>query len=344
MKFIFSFLFGCIFLLPAFGSVTENCYIYSDNTTACTNAGGCEFAEGECSQCQSGWFSLPGADECTQCENGFNNGWSTQHKQHPYGASSCSDWECETGYFQYGNYCIACDPTTLPNFAIYPESISNCDNWICDVGYYRGGTNNDECKPCPNNASNCTTTGLGYQDVTCTNSYTAVTHPDHTVTCESCTDSHAINDGGTCKCAVGYYGVPAGLDTECHQCPNFASTDDINSQSINDCHCRGDYGQYPAENPTVTGDFVCTKCDTNATVDSASKQCTCKTNYYGDGLTCEKCPAGTTKSASGSVNQPSTKSACHFNSDTKFCIPNTVRTTDNSGYVCFTPTNITYTY
>lgn len=220
MKIILSFLFILVFCTPTFAdNICAN--LSSD---ACANAGGCEFAEGECSQCQSGWFSLPGADECTQCENGFNNGWSTQHKQHPYGASSCSDWECETGYFQYGNYCIACDPTTLPNFAIYPESISNCDNWICDSGYYRGGTNNDECQPCPNNASNCTTTGLSYQDVTCTNSYTAVTHPDHTVTCESCTDSHAINDGGTCKCTVGYYGVPAGLATSCTKCPTGMTT------------------------------------------------------------------------------------------------------------------------
>lgn len=230
--------------------------------------------------------------------------------------------------------------------------------WICDSGYYRGGTNNDECQPCPNNASNCTTTGLSYQDVTCTNSCTAVTHPDHTVTCESCTDSHATNNGGTCICNAGYYGNPVGLNTVCHACPT-NSTSVVNgvanaagATSINQCKC--DQNHPIRSTNATTGAVTCSACPSNATSYTTGTdfeyECKCDADYYGNGyISCDKCPAGTTKAVGGSSDSngrqaPTTQADCKFSNNTKFCIPSTTRTADNSGYVCFTPTNVTYTY
>lgn len=262
MKFILSFLFGFILLASAFASVTENCSSISD-PTVCTNTGGCEFAEGECSQCQSGWVSLPGADECTQCPTGFDNGWSAQHKQHPAGASSCSDWECTDDDFPIDtngdgtpDECSACDPTTLPDNAEFTDSCT----WRCIIGYYKtnntctecptgstttaaGATDisqctctgnfymsgNNTCTACPSNTAECA--GLSVDNVTCQTGFIkSITNG--VVTCSTCPE-HAEQSGNTCICSAGYYGDG---NSSCTACPAGTTTSSAGATSDADCH------------------------------------------------------------------------------------------------------------
>lgn len=325
MKFIISLLFITTFIPHAFAE--DQCADHGYDTTQCNNIAGCYYSTewNQCEQCRDTEYSNPGDSECTECSDlAFTE---TSHKIYD------STTPGQPGQFE-------------------------CP-WICDSGYYRGGTNNDECQPCPNNASNCTTTGLSYQDVTCTNSYTAVTHPDHTVTCESCTDSHATNDSnGTCICNAGYYGNPVGLNTVCHACPT-NSTSVVNgvanaagATSIDQCKC--DQNHPIRSTNATTGAVTCSACPSNATSYTTGTdfeyECKCDANYYGNGyISCDKCPAGTTKSVGGSSGSngrqaPTTQADCKFSNNTKFCIPSTTRTVDNSGYMCFTPNNVTYLY
>lgn len=176
--------------------------------------------------------------------------------------------------------------------------------------------------------------------------------------CSSCTSPYATNNGGTCICNAGYYGNPVGLNTVCHACPT-NSTSVVNgvanaagATSIDQCKCDQNH-PIRSTNPT-TGAVTCSACPSNATSYTTGTdfeyECKCDANYYGNGyILCTQCPAGTTKAVGGSSGSngrqaPTTQSDCKFSSNTRFCVPSTTRTVDNSGYVCFTPTNITYTY
>lgn len=228
MKFILSLLFVLVLFTPTFAN--NICANLSQND--CNNTAGCGDWDEDfgCTQCQSGTASAAGETTCASCPTGFDNGWSAQHKTHPYGASSCSDWECETGYFQYGNYCIACDPANLPNFAIYPENISNCDNWICDTGYYKGGANSDQCLSCPNNANTCVS-GSTAENITCQTGFIkSITNG--VVTCSTCPE-HAEQSGNTCICSAGYYGDG---NSSCTACPAGTTTSSAGATSDADCH------------------------------------------------------------------------------------------------------------
>lgn len=301
-------------------------------------------------KCASGWFIDHNGNSCIACPNS-NSGivnYSNNDDEH-IGVCTCNGGNTyliqTTINSSHSYYCGQCglglQPSTNNGVATCPTCPDGSNNVHGELASDTG--TRLECR-CPTND--------GYwdsstQQCACHNNKILTQLSSGEWVCSSCdATKHETFNNGECVCQQGYY-RPTNSTAACTKCPDFASTDDVNSHSINDCHCRSDYGQYPADSSTVPGDFVCNKCDDNATVDSSSVQCKCDENYYGNGLqnSCVKCPAGTTKSAGGSVNQPSTQSACHFTSGaTKFCIQSNVRTTTNDGYVCFTPTNVTYTY
>ena len=263
MKFILSFLFGFIFVLPVFATITQTCSTNSNNFSGCSV--GCfldEFGESPCAQCQSGTYNDGTFENCQPCPTGFDNGWSAQHKQHPDGASSCSDWECTDDYFPIDtngdgtpDECSACDPTTLPDNAEFTDSCT----WRCIIGYYK---TNNTCTECPTGS---TTTAAGATDIsqcTCTGNFymsgnnTCTACPSNTaecaglsvdnvtcqtglikniingvVTCSSCPE-HTQQSGNTCICSAGYYGDG---DT-CTACPAGTTTSSAGATSDADCH------------------------------------------------------------------------------------------------------------
>ena len=247
MKFIFSFLFAFIFILPALAD--NQCTNLTPYTT-CINIAGCIWNNDgeECSQCQSGTYSAVNDTACHECatDSDYLAILNDQTKQHPAGASSCSDWECVDDYFPVDtngdgtpDECSACDPTTLPDNAEFTDSC----NWRCKQRFYKNGntcnacpTNsttpapgatsisqctcigefymnaNNECIACPSNTAQCA--GLSYQTVTCESRYIKSVSNDGMVTCSPCPE-HAVQSGNTCVCAIGYYGD----GNTCTACP-----------------------------------------------------------------------------------------------------------------------------
>lgn len=264
MKFIFSFFICLIFVLPVLAN--NQCENLTQNTTpTCTASGGCVWDYGACSQCQSGTYSAPNDNTCTPCPTGFDSDWTSQHKTHPKGASSCSDWECESNYFPTdtnndGNYdiCSPCDPTTLPQNAQFTDSCA----WRCNTGYYKNGTtcnscpsnsttnapgatnisqcfctgshymtSNNTCAPCPEHVAQCNS--LSYTDVTCESGYIKSVS-NGIVTCSPCPE-HAVQSGSTCKCNKGYYGD----GNTCTACP-YGTTSALGSTDVSNCQMTPD--------------------------------------------------------------------------------------------------------
>lgn len=255
MKFIFSFFLCLILVSPV---LADQCINQTNQN--CINTAGCEWVAGACSQCESGWYSAPGDNACLSCESGFDSGWTSQHKTHPKGASSCSDWECASDYFPTdtnddGNYdsCSPCNPATLPQNAQFTDSCA----WRCNTGYYKNGTtcnscpsnsttnapgatnisqcfctgshymtSNNTCAPCPEHVAQCNS--LSYTNVTCESGYIKSVS-NGIVTCSKCPE-HAEQSGDTCVCTTGYYSD----GNTCTACP-YGTTSALGSTDVSNC-------------------------------------------------------------------------------------------------------------
>lgn len=258
MKFIFSFLF--IFILtPIHGETTCT----TANTTSGCSTGCFDSGLDGCAPCQTGYYNDGNFVLCQSCEgdSNYNAIISDPTKQHPDGASSCSDWECADDYFPIDtngdgtpDECSACDPTTLPDNAEFTDSCT----WRCIIGYYKTNNTCTECPPgstttaagatdisqctctgnfymsgnntctaCPSNTAQCA--GLSVDNVTCqTGLIKNITNG--VVTCSSCPE-HTQQSGNTCICSAGYYGDG---DT-CTACPA-GTTSDAGATSVASCH------------------------------------------------------------------------------------------------------------
>ena len=316
MKFIFAFL--VIFILtPIYGETTCT----TANTTSGCSTGCFDSGLGECAQCQTGYYNDGNFTSCQSCEgdSNYNTIISDPTKQHPDGASSCSDWECVDDYFPVDtngdgtpDECSACDPTTLPQNAQFTDSCT----WRCNTGFYKNG---NACNSCP---SNSTTTAPGATNVSqcqCEqNKY--LTQNNGEYICKSCPQhSFTYNSGSTsitdCQCEAQYY-MGGANDNQCISCPEHGNCAYAGRTYLT-ATCANNYQK---NIDTTNHTFSCDDCsDSNATFDGTI--CKCNANYYGEpnGLntTCTACPAGTTGEAGATA-----KSACHMTQNTKFCDAN----------------------
>lgn len=164
MKFILSFFLYIIFLSPVFATVTDSSTCNNiDTSNTCKSTNGCGDWDDDfgCSQCQSGTYNNGSTQSCQSCENDSNYQAivSDPLKRHPAGASSCSDFICESGYIQSGNDCIL--NCTLTDGYYLPAGATSCNDWQCDIGWYRN-QNRTACVQCP---SGTTTTGYDSADI-----------------------------------------------------------------------------------------------------------------------------------------------------------------------------------
>ncbi len=315
--------------------------------------------------CQNGWFDDVAHNECFGCPtptSGFMSYPASAGISHISTCNSCGSGQyiikktaIENGEQGYKYYCGTCGLNVTPTETGNDTNVYTC---TCPATTNHNqnlfSTNYTECV-CPE--------GARWRQNKCVcddpNKSVILDSTTNTYVCRSCTSPYATNDGnGTCTCNAGYYGNPVGLNTVCHACPT-NSTSVVNgvanaagATSIDQCKCEQNY-PIRSTNAT-TGAVTCSTCPSNATSYTTGTdfeyECKCDANYYGNGyISCDKCPAGTTKSVGGSSGSngrqaPTTQADCKFSNNTKFCIPSTTRTVDNSGYVCFTPTNVTYTY
>lgn len=231
--------FFLMLLLP-FNVFATEC---STNDSVCISYNGCEINDYGmggilCEACNSGYYnnSTENSTSCKSCETDYDFNTLTTGKQwdstnSSEGNTECP-WICTDNWYKSGDECSHC-PTNSTS-AAGSTSISDCQ---CNNGYYMGGANDDTCYQCPEHANNCTTTGRTYSDITCGDGYTAsINTTTHTVSCQSCSDANAINNGGTCYCNVGYYGTPNGLSTSCTACPAGTTTSSAGATSDADCH------------------------------------------------------------------------------------------------------------
>lgn len=314
--------------------------------------------------CDSGYFENDAGDACSQCPTAAGNDIKT------YTDTAANIGNCNSCSYKSlikttkttpngstdSYYCGLCGSQGM-NVTQNPDHSCNCPT---GTNHTNGENNYNnmlvECA-CPEGAS------WRQNKCVCDDPNKSLTLDSTTnkYVCSSCTSPYATNDGnGTCTCNAGYYGNPVGLNTVCHACPT-NSTSVVNgvanaagATSIDQCKC--DQNHPIRSTNTTTGAVTCSACPSNATSYNYTTgtdfeyECKCDANYYGNGyISCDKCPAGTTKAVGGSSGSngrqaPTTQADCKFSNNTKFCVPSTTRTVDNSGYVCFTPNNVTYTY
>ena len=247
---------------------TERCPTSNDGT--CINYDGChDTGYIGCLPCDpSTYNNTTGANDCTSCSSSYSTGQIFDPAYaNTYGLSTCP--------------------------------------WICDSGYYRGGTNNDECKQCPENSTNCTSdgsSGLTAADIECDTNYQRF-ESDGVVTCKKCPDhSHYNPTTKSCECANGANGT-FGINSSC-ACANNSNYNENN----NKCECTKQ--GYPNATHDNNGVLICSSCADNAAYDVDDNECKCNVGYYGNGAThCEKCPLNSTTDGAGSTSI----SACKCN-------------------------------
>lgn len=331
MKFIFSFLLYIVFLSPVLATITEDCSPYNTNENICSGQPGCywdEFAEDiYCRECPAGFGCINGNQ--TQCNNQLG-----AHQVHPLGASSCTDFICESGWRKTadGNGCeLNC--TNIPENASLPNGEENCNNWICNQGYYKNG---NTCVECP---SGSTTSGDGATNIsqcTCqskTNSNNTISLLLIQITgnqyyCGQCGDGASSNTNPTtCTCFHGANVIDGNqtatqnIPIQC-KCPSNVHTID---DSTNTCKCGNDH--YLKNND---GTYTCAQCPTHSHHSIIGSEdvndCVCDDNYptrvYDENnkLTgCTQCPdensvyisaSNTCKCIKGYYNTSSTSVSC----------------------------------
>lgn len=298
MKFIFSFLLYIVFLSPVFATITEDCSPYNTNENICSGQPGCYWDDFDdttpCQECPAGFGCINGNQ--TQCNNQLG-----AHQVHPLGASSCTDFICESGWRKTadGNGCeLNC--TNIPDNAYIPAGEENCNNWMCNQGYYKNG---NTCVECP---SGSTTSGDGATNInqcSCKGSsqpiyidgvweYCFVTQNNNTGSYDSTTHSFdCIQNANRTETGPNSDGI---YTINC-TCPEYSSIEN------NECKCDTSNNYRMAQNNN--GIYYCSQCDTNATATGTT--CKCNSDYYGDGTpgNCTHCPANsTTNGATGKQN------------------------------------------
>ena len=292
MKFILSFLFTFVFISPVMATVAESCAVISTNASGCSL--GCEDTTGlgeGCYPCLSGYYNNGTfTDGCHSCSGNsdYEAIQQDQTKQHPAGASSCSDWECTSGTpidtdnDNIVDSCADCDPNSLPSNAVFVDA--SC-NWICNAGWYRY---NNGCASCPTGYVNPVAGATSISQCNCPTGQNIIADQNDATPyfCGVC-DNSTHYDNFSCVCDIQKANYDDNL-TSC-SCPGNSSNNN------GTCVCQGQ--RVMVRNSQ--GQYECQSCAANAEyVDGA---CRCRAGYYGDGQTsCTPCPNGSVTVVNGS--------------------------------------------
>lgn len=275
MKFIFSFLLYMVFLSPVFATITEDCSPYSTNENICSSQPGCywdEFAdEYPCILCSTGQACNNG--EAVTCENSLG-----PHQQHPEGASSCSDFICDSGWRKTadGTGCeLNC--TNTPDNAYIPAGEENCNNWACNENFYKNSTGTG-CSQCPDGSISAP----GADSIS-------------QCTCQS--KSNGNNAMSLLLIQI------TGNQYYCGQCGDGIITT-ANTNPVQ-CTCYHGANIVNGEQTVAQNTRIQCKCPSNTyTVDTTTNTCQCGADHYlknNNGTwTCEQCPAHSHHSIIGS--------------------------------------------
>lgn len=280
MKFIFSFLLIFTFLSPVYadyapGTPSATCNQYDDPTDQndrlnCIATPGCGWdSDYACSQCDTGSASAANATSCTSCSGNANYQTiiSDPTKQHPVGATTCSDWVCATDYTLIGSSCLQCS-TTIPQNSHY---VTDCNHWACDAGYYRytNDDNEDVCGQCPQNSTSASGS-TSINQCSCEAGYVKLLDRNNNwISSLGCVTAPAnpwiqvSNDSTKYKCATHATLTINGNSVTC-DCPTGST---FNS---NDCACTGNYHFVG-----TTDNYTCAGCPSNSSWDAQTQQCYC---------------------------------------------------------------------
>lgn len=256
MKKIFAVYLSVLCAFPILVSGNVPCSTYNNNRANCLAKGGCWFdsfvSPTVCDACYNDQYN----PQQQNCNDEDNDNCENSCQSVPFGSYKN---DAGTGYLacptnniisagdtdvMYIGNCSCTANTQLIKTS--PNSVDQYYCGLCGVGISgTTSTNNITQFNCASvyGANNVHGSKVEYSNIrvecacpegaTLQNGACVCTDPNKSLTldsttntyvCRSCIDPHATNNGGTCKCTVGYYGVPAGLATSCTKCPTGMTT------------------------------------------------------------------------------------------------------------------------
>lgn len=332
--------------------------IANDNNTACQcNPGfhcpgaGCNL--GNCTICPLNFFqSQFGQSECTPCQA------SSQTLQ--AGSTESTHCKCNAGYIheatQSTSECVACLPghysdQYLTNTTVGAQKCSKCPLYTITTSLHPSSAYEDciSCQLCTPGfywSAGCNNSAVNISDAVCTRCPL-----EHTTTPVPSTDTiNTLNRGvsacvcepgfgfntssGTCQeCSLNTF-KPALGNEDCHTCPAFSSTLQVQSVHITQCLCNAGYSRnYTtgecvecSENSfkNIIGDNSCVACADGSTTGGLSGQleCVCMPGYQMRADNCVRCDPGSSKSGPGNYDcSPCAADTYAFDAGQETCQP-----------------------
>ena len=314
-------------------------------TKSITCHAGYYLKDGECVQCESGYY-CPGDNSRASCTSWRSN-TNTNGATGSTGTSACV---CKAGYYLSGSTCTACDKGT------YKSANSNATSCTAaGAGYYVSTTGATSRSACSSYRAN-TDTGVATKS---TDASACVCKPGYYLngsTCTACAKGtyKSISSNTACLTAdSGYYVSTTGATAQ-STCTSWRANTNTNgvtgSTSTSACVCRAGYylngstctacstGKYKSANSNATsctaagsGYYVSTtgataqsactswRANTNtngATGSTGTSACVCKAGYYLNGSTCTACSTGKYKSANSNATSCTAASSGYYVSTT----------------------------
>lgn len=138
------------------------------------------------------------------------------------GSTDITDCRCDEGYKWNVDSCVACEAGK-----IRPKHLDQGTCIFCLSGFYQESTAQTHCDACPLNEI----------------SYAPFSDPSTSCRCKP---GFGNDEHDSCEsCEIGKYSIPTTSSVPkpfCRACPGNKTTNDIENEQINDCHCRSGYG------------------------------------------------------------------------------------------------------
>ena len=222
-----------------------------------------------CNECPNGSSSTPGAESISQCtcqskNNGESGGPSSvqllliQITGNQYYCGQCGDGVITTANTNpvqctcfHGANIVNGEQTVANNISVQcmcPSGTANIDTTTntCQCGadhYLKNNNGTWTCAQCPSHSHHSTIGSEDVNDCICDATYPTRIYDENNklIGCGQCPDSNSTYDSvaNKCKCIKGYYNTSTSTEpnmVSCTACPLGMTTDNIGSNSANDCH------------------------------------------------------------------------------------------------------------